>query len=144
MKLKQEYRVGVGVSAMLLIFVILSIVTLGVLSYLSAKADHALTQKNIDMVQGYYTASADAQRQLLIADSALSAMTGEQEIQAYTRENGMVYGDHTLQFTVDAGGGRVLNVEAQLNERFQIVKITRYTIENNAEWSPALSEFPVF
>ena len=42
MKLKQEYRIGIGTSTMLLIFVIISFVTLGVLSFLSARADQAL------------------------------------------------------------------------------------------------------
>lgn len=82
MKTKQEYRLGVGVSAILLILVMISVVTFGVLSFLSAKADQALTAKSIDMTREYYAASAAAQRRLLELDMDLSSVTSVQELEA--------------------------------------------------------------
>jgi len=144
MKIKQEYRLGIGISAMLLIFVIISIVTLGVLSFLSAKADKALTDKSIDMVCGYYEASAAAQRRLMEMDNDFASVMSTQEMDAYAEEEGMVYEDGALYFSVDAGSGRMLNVTVGINEQFQIREITQYTIENSEEWSPEFSDFSIF
>ncbi len=144
MKNRQEYRIGIGTSTMLLVFVIISIVTLGVLSFLSAKVDKALTDKNIDMVQGYYRASAAAQRRLLEIDNDLSAVASQQALAAYAQQEGMSYTDETLSFAVDADNDRVLNVALNVNDRFQIGHITQYTMENKEEWSSGFSLLPVF
>ncbi|HPJ01643.1 MAG TPA: hypothetical protein PKU80_02250 [Candidatus Limiplasma sp.] len=144
MRIKQEYRLGVGISAMLLIFVMISIVTLGVLSFLSARADKALTDKSVLMVQAYYAASADAQHRLFTLDNDLQAITSEQELEDYAKANALTYENNTLRFTVDVGGGRVLLVAVQLDERFQMRKISQYSMENQTDWTPALPEFPIF
>ena len=144
MRIKQEYRLGVGISAMLLIFVMISIVTLGVLSFLSAKADKALTDKSVLMVQAYYAASADAQQRLFTLDNDLKALTSAQELETYAQANAMTCDNNTLRFTVDAGGGRVLLVAVQLNDLFQMRKISQYSMENQTDWTPALPEFPIF
>lgn len=144
MKMKQEYRIGIGTSTMLLVFVIISIVTLGVLSFLSAKVDKALTDKNVDMVQGYYAASAAAQYQLLALDNDLTAITNMQELDAYAQEAGMTLADETLRFSVDADNQRMLNVAVSIDEQFQIRHIMQYNMENKEEWSSGFSELPVF
>jgi hypothetical protein len=144
MKIKQEYRLGVGVSAMLLIFVVISIVTLGVLSFFSARADQALTEKSIAMVRGYYGASAAAQQRLLELDDGLSAVASMEELRAYADGLQIEAGDHTLLFTEDAGNERVLRVTVSLDEKFRIRNITQYSLENSGEWSPGLTELPVF
>ena len=144
MKIKQEYRLGNGISAMLLIFVMISIVTLGVLSFLSAKADHALTDKSVDMVREYYAASAVAQHKLRTLDNDLLAVTSMQELSAYASENEMIYEDETLFFSVEAGSGRVLNIAVRIDERFQIREVSRYSLDNEAEWAPVDIDFPIF
>ena len=144
MKTKQEYRLGIGISAMLLIFVIISLVTLGVLSFLGARADQALTNQNIALTQGYYRASAEAQRELFVIDNELRALSTGQEIQAYIEKYAVTYENGTLRFTVDAGGGRVLNVAVLMDEKNRIRKITQYSLENEVDWTPELPDYPIY
>ncbi len=68
---KQEYRMGVGASSILMIFVLLSLTTLGVLSFASARADWTLTMRRQEQVQVYYGACSEAQRVIAGVDEAL-------------------------------------------------------------------------
>lgn len=68
-----QYRVGVGASSILMIFIVLSLTTLGVLCYASARADLILTQKRQAQVEAYYQADAMAQALLAEIDQALLA-----------------------------------------------------------------------
>ena len=144
MKTKQEYRLGIGISAMLLIFVIISLVTLGVLSFLGARADQALTDQNIALTQGYYRASAEAQRELFVIDIELRALSTGQEIAEYAKTIGADYETGNLRFIVDAGGGRVLSVAVLMDEKNRIRKITQYSLENEVDWTPELPDYPIY
>lgn len=62
MKTKRKFKMGVGMSSMLMIFVVLCLTTFAVLSYVTANADAKLTQKAEQKVTAYYTADSEAQR----------------------------------------------------------------------------------
>lgn len=70
-KKKGSFKMGVGISSLLLIFVVLCLTTFAVLSYLTANADHKLTDKTGDTVSAYYAADGAAQQKLADIDDAL-------------------------------------------------------------------------
>ena len=63
---------GVGVSSILVIFVLLCLVTFATLSLVSARADRNLSQKAVDHTLEYYTASNQAEQILAQADNLLA------------------------------------------------------------------------
>ena len=69
--LKQEYRVGIGASTMLTIFVVLCVTTLALLALSGARGDAALTGRAVEMTTDYYRASDQAQRILARLDAAV-------------------------------------------------------------------------
>lgn len=75
-----EYRVGIGASSILMIFIVLSLTTLGVLSFASARADLVLTQRRTAQMQAYYGADARAQALLARIDEALLAADADPEL----------------------------------------------------------------
>lgn len=62
---------GTGIASILMIFVVLCIATFGVLSFVSARADLALTETNAQTVQVYYGAEEQAQRIVSRLDALL-------------------------------------------------------------------------
>ena len=67
-----EFRINVGSSSILLIFVILCLVAFATLSIISANADAKLSQKVADRITAYYEASNQAQRSLAAIDKTLA------------------------------------------------------------------------
>ncbi len=104
---KQEYRMGVGASSILMIFVILCITTLGVLSFANARANYTLTQRRTAYVETFQTARAQAQRVLAQIDAAL----------AQAAQNSGMYGEAVGKLTVE---GTELAVSEDLVISFSI------------------------
>jgi hypothetical protein len=71
MKTKREFSINIGLPSIMLIFVVLCLVSFGVLSLVSANADRKLSQKVLDRQQEYYKASNEAQEMLASVDDAL-------------------------------------------------------------------------
>lgn len=66
-----EYRVGIGASSIIMIFIVLSLTTLGVLSFASARSDLILTERRQSQVESYYNSVSLAQQMIAQIDSAL-------------------------------------------------------------------------
>lgn len=81
MKKKRFSVFAVGISSMLVIFVLLCLVTFAVLSLTSARADARFSAKNADRLTVYYAAASRAEEKLASADgllrSAYQACGGE-------------------------------------------------------------------
>jgi hypothetical protein len=71
MKTKREFSINIGLPSIMLIFVVLCLVSFGVLSLVSANADRKLSQKVLDRQQEYYKASNEAQEMLASVDDSL-------------------------------------------------------------------------
>jgi hypothetical protein len=71
MKTKREFSINIGLPSIMLIFVVLCLVSFGVLSLVSDNADRKLSQKVLDRQQEYYTASNEAQEMLANVDEKL-------------------------------------------------------------------------
>ena len=73
MKNKQQLPLGIGVSSILLIFVILCLLTFAVLSFVSANADNKLVKKNSTHTHEVYEAENSANELMDKIDSILES-----------------------------------------------------------------------
>ncbi len=138
---KQEYRMGVGASSILMIFVILSLTTLGVLSFASAKVEDATTTRRQKQVESYYAAVADVQRKLFEIDQKLlEAPEDVTEFMDYVRaledERTAVSRRLLLSFSVPMNENQALDVAIQVLMPGNPARYTleRHRVVNTTEW----------
>lgn len=74
MNKKREFRVNVGTSSILLIFIILCLIAFATLSIVSANADYRLSRKVADRTSAYYTAANQAEGYIASIDETLRAV----------------------------------------------------------------------
>lgn len=143
---KQEYRVGIGTSSMLMIFIVLCLTTLAILALSSARTDSAMTDRNIKIVEDYYAAVNEAQSAIAQIDGSLLAIgkVAQDEAQ-YNKmlEDLDIDGfqityldDRLLSFSIDAGNDSTVDVVlkaaafGEKGARYQILKHTLTYIDN--------------
>lgn len=81
---RQTYRIGNGASLMLMIFMAVMLLTLGLLSLMSAKASQRQTLRRVQSAQAYYSADAAVERELARLDGILYALeTAAADEEAY-------------------------------------------------------------
>lgn len=73
MEKKIKMGVGLGGPSIIMIFVVLSLTTLGALALMTAHADWNLTKRTADSVTAYYSADGKAEELLAETDSALKS-----------------------------------------------------------------------
>jgi len=141
---RQEYRVGIGASSMLTIFVALCVSTLALLALSGARGDAALTSRTAEMTLGYYEASDQAQRVLARIDGAVrdaaSAAAGQREFEdelsnLSVEGVSLLYEGGILSFDVDAGGGRRLSVAVRPRRTGEPIEIVRYKLTGGELWT---------
>ena len=140
---RQEYRMGVGAASILMIFMVLSLTTLGVLAYASAHADLALTQRRQAQVEAYYAAVAEGQRKIARIDGALLAAREDLEryevqVRALGDDSIRVSRDMTLSFTIPVGESQQLEIALRAMDPDNVERyvVTRHCLVNVAEWRP--------
>lgn len=69
---KREFTINIGLPSILLIFVVLCLISFGVLSLVSANADRKLSQKVLDRSTAYYQACNYAEEMLCDVDTRLN------------------------------------------------------------------------
>ena len=74
MNKKREFRINVGTSSILLIFIILCLIAFATLSIVSANADYRLSRKVADRTTSYYTAANQAEEYIASIDQTLKAI----------------------------------------------------------------------
>ena len=86
MSKKREFRVNVGTSSILLIFVVLCLVAFATLSIVSAGADYKLSRKVADRTSAYYEAANQAEKYIASIDKTLQSVyaTAENEEAYFT------------------------------------------------------------
>lgn len=126
-------KMNIGASSLVLILIVLTLSTLGILALSSAKSDLNLARKNAAAIQDYYRAENSGEEFLQNADRSLLGIdTGnpdrektEQEISAalgsyYDRENG------TFGTDISMNNGLALRISAALQSDPAI----RYTLSS--------------
>lgn len=74
MEKKAEFNVNIGLSSILLIFVVLCLVSFGILSLVSANADRKLSKKVLNRTSAYYEACNQAESTLCSIDKTLHTL----------------------------------------------------------------------
>ena len=77
MKMKGKYKMSVGVSSMLMIFIVLALTTFAVLSFVTANLDYKWTSKAVDNTKSYYAADVQVQEIRRNLDEQLLAAGAE-------------------------------------------------------------------
>lgn len=140
-KQQTEYRVGVGASSVLLILVVLAMAALALLSFGSARNTEALTNRNIEMTQAFYEASAEVQRRLAAIDQAVleyreqssDVQMDENWFSAYGTQAEWQQADDGMHFTiiVPAGAQRVVRATGTAfptgDERYTLLSHTLFS-----------------
>lgn len=67
------YRANIGSSSLILIFIVMCLVTFGMLSLTSAKSDLSLAKRNADAVTEYYRADSEGESFYRMAETAVKA-----------------------------------------------------------------------
>ncbi len=73
MKQQQEYRIGPGMTSLLMIFVVLCMVALAILTLASVQVDNSLNARSYQANEAFYQASVDVQKTLFDVDQKLLA-----------------------------------------------------------------------
>lgn len=76
-KRTEPYILSIGITSVILIFFVLSMVTFALLSLSSANSDYVLSVKAADRTTAYNQASNEAQRQIAAIDKATQALSGK-------------------------------------------------------------------
>lgn len=141
--MRRRYHIGPGAASLVMIVVILCLTVLGILTWSSARADLRLSQRDVEMVQGYYQADARAQQTLAQVDQVLrDAGTQAQNWQDYEAllDEGLPEGVSRRQdlvvYTIDAGAQRAIRVALRLmplgqGRRYQIES---WAMEDQSLW----------
>ena len=66
-------RMNVGISSLILIFIVLCLVTFGLLSMSSARNDLTMAERNGDSVKEYYRADGEGERFIAMIDGKLKS-----------------------------------------------------------------------
>ncbi|WP_101697749.1 hypothetical protein [Clostridium minihomine] len=150
MKNNRQIYPGVGISSILMIFVILCLTAFGILSFSTARSDWQLTQKNVQSIQSYYDADAKAQEVLAQTDLELARLLRENPSfsnrQLASHLNGQLIMDTQLSipkgssgteliFSVPVGSMQKIQVKLELVSESQRYRILSYHLSPSEEWS---------
>ncbi len=142
------YRVGVGASSILTIFVVLCLTTLGVLSFASARANATLTSRREAYVEHYYAAVAEAQHVMMEIDRALvnarkTPDTYAELVQGIKMPDIFleVSEDLLVSFSVPCGEMLELQVAVQAADSgdWPRYRVVMHQLVNIADWEPDTS-----
>lgn len=139
--------IGVGMTTILLIFIMLCMMTFAVLALVTARADLKQSQRLADQTTEYYEAENAANRILLAIIPAIEECLDAGDSQAFysqVREKlesvtDISFPDDThLEYTVPAGSERVLHATLEISyEAFddgRHYRVTGWNTENLHEW----------
>lgn len=71
-----KIRMNIGISSLILIFIVLCLVTFGLLSLSSARNDLSLAERNGNAVKEFYKADSEGEQFIAMADKTLKAIGG--------------------------------------------------------------------
>lgn len=125
-------KTSIGISSLILIFIILCLATFGLLALSSAKGDLALARRNAEAVGEYYKADGLGEEFLKMTDQTLDAvfLDSQQDVEVYkaalTEKLGDYYQEETGMIVTDISmdRGQALHIELVLtcseNQKYQI------------------------
>lgn len=119
-------KMNIGISSLILIFIVLCLVTFGLLSLSSARNDLALAERNAEAVREYYRADAEGERFIAMADGLLmqiAAETGGNDLSSvpigrFKEGMGDYYDEeeHMIRTDISMERGQALHVELAIEK----------------------------
>ena len=119
-------KMNIGISSLILIFIVLCLVTFGLLSLSSARNDLILAERNGDAVKEYYRADSEGEKFIAMAEDRLKKIAAESgandlsEVPAarLKEELGEFYdeGEHTIRTDISMERGQALHVELDIEK----------------------------
>lgn len=139
---KRPISFSIGISSILMVFVLLCLVTFAALSYASSSADERLSTTLRDRVTAYYGASDEAERWLANVDAALSELYEKSDSEAdYLEQSANLYTlDDKNQLSQDfpLASGQQLHVQLEITypteEHPYAYRILTYYLEQTDDW----------
>ncbi len=107
---KKPFRLNVGTSSILMIFVILCLVSFATLSIISASADNKLSNKVLERTTAYYNACNEAEICLSQIDDTLIAAYQS----SATEDDYFDAVGHTVSFTIPVSDFQTLHVGLEI------------------------------
>ena len=147
---KKHLSMNVGISWILVIFILLCLVTFGVLSMVSANSDYQMSKKTADRVTAFYEASSRAQDVLKQIDqelaasfsdgsfpqSALAKLAKDQELA--DSHSLSVSKENTISFSETLSDTQALSVSLETVQApaqgEQLYRITCWQVVSTVEW----------
>jgi hypothetical protein len=142
METKKEFSMNIGLPSIMLIFVVLCLVSFGVLSLVSANADKRLSEKVLTRQAQYYEACNEAQEMLSVVDAQLH--TAYAEAADRTEYISLIEGIPTT-YSYEVGDVQSLEVrlsflypEAEDGDFYQIMEWKVVTDEDGLDYDESL------
>ncbi len=116
-------RANIGMSSLILIFIVLCLTVFGLLSLSSAGSDWKLARKNAEAVRGYYKADSQAVEFLAMVEEVLSRCSQADDEKEYLRlvkeELGSFCQEETgiVQTEIEMPYGQMLHIELEINRK---------------------------
>ncbi|MCR5609732.1 MAG: hypothetical protein K6G26_11795 [Lachnospiraceae bacterium] len=135
MKNKQFFGLGIGLSSVIMIFVVLCLTTLAVLAYFCGKADTRLTSKKAEYSISYQKSDLKAREVLSEVDGVLLELAKNEKSldefdSLYEGEVEVLRESDTITYNVKINDSIDLFVNLQVNEKDGLVnKEKRYAIK---------------
>lgn len=132
-------KVNIGLSSLILIFIVLCLSTFGLLSLSSARGDLKLAERGAEAVKAYYEADSKGQQWLEKTDALLMRMEGKSLAEKYAAlaaEPGNVYDEAAgCIFTdIPMEKGQSLRIEAVLIEGSGGYEIRAWYVYDSGEY----------
>lgn len=132
MSSKASSSLGVGISSLLVIFIILCLTTFASLSAVSSAADYRLAQKTASVISDYYLAESTGEREL--ARLAQSLKEGSLTPDGLLTLGWTSGGDGVLTRSVPIGSTQALQISVNIGTGSP--QVLRWQVENTTLWVP--------
>lgn len=132
-------KVNIGLSSLILIFIVLCLSTFGLLSLSSARGDLELAERGAQAAQEFYEADSKGQQWLAETDRMLQKMQGqslEEKSAALAAQPGNGYdGQNGLVFTeIPMERGQSLHIDLELKEGDERYEIRSWYVYDSGEY----------
>lgn len=140
MNKRNELKIGIGASSILMIILTLVLTAFGVLSLVSARADQKLTEKTKNMMADYYAADEKVEELLASIDAVLIKRenTETQNLELSKIDDALVVEKNgSLFFSVRVNENRQIAVRLQiLSEEDHRYDVITRRLESTGKWDP--------
>ncbi len=148
----QQMGVPIGISLLLVVFVLLALITFATLSYVSSDVDNTLSLNVANTTKTYYEADSIAQTTLktvhdTVKDASVASVNDEEffsELQAKLDDYDVSMRDDKIyiSYLTQVNDNESIFSEIEVSENGSY-KVTKWQLLYTSEWT-STTEFPVF